>query len=262
MAWIESPWPAHWGRKQRSNAAMAVAVVGMVALLWLLARLVALAPEPIGGSAQAFADGARMTVELTVVSGLAGVVLGTLAALGKLSRIPPLRWIAGFYVWVLRGTPLLIQVFFAYFALPQLIPFVKMEEFGWGSVALALNVGAYNAEAIRAGLLAVPKGQLEAARSLGMNRWFTFIDVIVPQAFKIALPALVNNVVSLLKDSSLTSVIGLVELTNVADQLRARTYVATQPLVASAVIYLLLTTVMTHFSGALERRFDVEDELA
>ena len=262
MTILSSPWPAHWGRKQRSTATMAASVAGMVLVLWLLARLVALAPEPIGSNAQAFADGARMTVELTIVSGLAGVVLGTLAALGKLSRLPPLRWIANFYVWVIRGTPLLIQVFFAYFALPQLIPFVKMEEFGWGSVALALNVGAYNAEAIRAGLLAVPKGQLEAARSLGMNRWFTFIDVTVPQAFKISLPALVNNIVSLLKDSSLTSVIGLVELTNVADQLRAKTYIATQPLVASAVIYLLLTTVMTQFSGALERRFDVEDKLA
>jgi polar amino acid transport system permease protein len=262
MAAFRSPWPTHWGRKQRSNATMGVAVVAMIAVLWGLARLVALAPEPVGGNAQAFADGARVTVELTLVSGVAGVILGTLAALGKLSRVPPLRWIASFYVWVIRGTPLLIQVFFAYFALPQLLPFVKLEEFGWGCVALSLNVGAYNAEAIRAGLLAVPRGQLEAARSLGMNRWFTFIDITLPQAFKISLPALVNNIVSLLKDSSLTSVIGLVELTNVADQLRAKTYIATQPLVASAVIYLLLTTVMTHFSGAVERRFDIEDKLA
>lgn len=262
MRVFKSPWPAHWGRKQRSNATMAVAVVAMILVLWLLARLVALAPEPVGSNAEAFADGARRTVELTVVSGVIGVLLGTLAALGKLSRVPPLRWVAGFYVWVIRGTPLLIQVFFAYFALPQMLPFLKMEEFGWGCVALALNVGAYNAEAIRAGLLAVPKGQLEAARSLGMNRWFTFVDITLPQAFKISLPALVNNIVSLLKDSSLTSVIGLVELTNVADQLRARTYLATQPLIASAVIYLLLTTVMTHFSGALERRFDIEDKLA
>ena len=262
MALLKSPWPAHWGRKQRSNATMAVAVVAMILVLWLLARLVALAPEPIGSNAQAFADGARMTVELTIVSGLAGVLLGILAALGKLSRIPPLRWIAALYVWVIRGTPLLIQVFFAYFALPQLIPFVKMEEFGWGCVALALNVGAYNAEAIRAGLLAVPKGQLEAARSLGMNRWFTFIDVTVPQAFKISLPALVNNIVALLKDSSLASVIGLVELTNTADLLRAKTYLPIPSLVTSAAIYLLLTTVMTHFSGAVERRFDIEDKLA
>ena len=262
MAFLKSPWPAQWGRKQRSNATMAVAVAAMLTVLWLLARLVALAPEPIGSNAQAFADGARVTVELTLVSGLAGIVLGVLAALGKLSRIPPLRWIASFYVWVIRGTPLLIQVFFAYFALPQIVPFVKMDEFGWACVALSLNVGAYNAEAIRSGLLAVPKGQLEAARSLGLDRWYTFIDVVLPQAFKIALPPLVNNLVALLKDSSLASVIGLVELTNTADLLRAKTYLPIPSLVTSAAIYLLLTTVMTHFSGAVERRFDIEDKLA
>ena len=259
---LRSPWPAHWGRQQRSNATMAVAVVAMILVLWLLARLVALAPEPIGSNAQAFADGARMTVELTLVSGLAGIALGLLAALGKLSRVAPVRWVASFYVWVIRGTPLLIQVFFAYFALPQIVPFVKMDEFGWACVALSLNVGAYNAEAIRAGLLAVPKGQLEAARSLGMNGWFTFLDVTLPQAFKIALPPLVNNIVALLKDSSLASVIGLVELTNTADLLRAKTYLPIPSLVTSAAIYLLLTTVMTHFSGAVERRFDIEDKLS
>jgi polar amino acid transport system permease protein len=259
---LTSPWPAGWDRKRRSTATMAAAAVAMVVVLWALARVVAFAPEPIGSNAQAFADGARVTVELTLVSGAAGIVLGIVAALGKLSRVPPVRWIASFYVWVIRGTPLLIQVFFAYFALPQLLPFLKLEEFGWACVALSLNVGAYNAEAIRSGLLAVPRGQLEAARSLGMNRWFTFIDVTLPQAFKIALPPLVNNVVALLKDSSLASVIGLVELTNTADLLRAKTYLPIPSLVTSAAIYLLLTTVMTHFSGAVERRFDIEDKLA
>ncbi len=259
---IPSVWPRAWTRKGRSSATMASAVVAMLAVLWLLARALAFAPEPIGSNAQAFADGARVTVEVTCVSGLAGIVLGVLAGLGKTSRVLPLRWIAAFYVWVIRGTPLLIQVFFAYFALPQLLPFVKMDEFGWGCVALALNVGAYNAEAIRAGLLAVPRGQIEAARSLGLNRWFTFLDVTLPQAFKIALPPLVNNIVALLKDSSLVSTIGLVELTGAADLLRSKTYLPIPSFVTSAAIYLLLTTVMTHFSGAVERRFDIEDKLS
>jgi len=108
----------------------------------------------------------------------------------------------------------------------------------------------------------VPKGQVEAARSLGLNRWYTFRDVTLPQAFKIALPPLVNNIVALLKDSSLASVIGLVELTNTADLLRAKTYLPIPSLVTSAAIYLLLTTVMTQFSGAVERRFDIEDKLS
>jgi polar amino acid transport system permease protein len=257
-----SPWPAAWSRRRRSTATMAASVVGMIVVLWGLARVLAFAPEPIGSSAQAFAEGARMTVALTVVSGAAGILLGILAALGKISRVPPVRWLAAAYIWVIRGTPLLIQVFFAYFALPQMLPFVKLEEFGWASVALALNVGAYNAEAIRAGLLAVPRGQVEAARSLGLNRWYTFVDVTLPQAFKISLPPLVNNIVALLKDSSLASVIGLVELTNTADLLRAKTYLPIPSLVTSAVIYLLLTTVMTQFSGAVERRFDIEDKLS
>jgi polar amino acid transport system permease protein len=257
-----SPWPSGWSRQTRSSATMAAAVVGMVVVLWGLADVVALAPEPIGSNAQAFADGARMTMALTVVAGAAGILLGIAAAMGKISRVPPVRWIAAVYVWAIRGTPLLIQVFFAYFALPQILPFLKLEEFGWACVALALNVGAYNAEAIRAGLLAVPRGQLEAARSLGLNRWYTFIDVTLPQAFKISLPPLVNNIVALLKDSSLASVIGLVELTNTADLLRAKTYMPIPSLVTSAAIYLLLTTVMTQFSGAVERRFDVEDKLS
>ena len=261
MAILKSPWPAHWGRKQRSNATMAVAVVAMMLVLWLLARLVALAPEPIGSNAQAFAEGARVTVELTLVAGVAGIVLGIGAALGKLSRVPPLRWLAAFYVWVIRGTPLLIQVFFAYFALPQLLPFIKMDEFGWASVALSLNVGAYNAEAIRAGLLAVPKGQLEAARSLGMSRWYTFIDVTFPQAFKISLPPLVNNIVALLKDSSLAYTIGVVELTNIGNRIQAATFQPVPIFITTATIYLLLTTVMTQFSDAVERRFDVEGKL-
>ena len=135
-----------------------------------------------------------------LVSGLAGLVLGVL---GWLSRIPPLRWIASFYIWVIRGTPLLVQVLFVFLALPDLMPWLKLDDFTSACVALAFNAGAYNAESIRAGLLAVPRGQTEAARSLGLSNWYTFRDVVFPQAFKIALPPLVNNFIALLKDSSL-----------------------------------------------------------
>jgi len=153
-------------------------------------------------------------------------------------------------------------VLFVYFALPVLVPVLQISDFTSACVALALNVGAYNAEAIRAGLLAVPKGQIEAARSLGMNRWFTFIDVTFPQAFKIALPPLVNNIVALLKDSSLAYAIGVVELTNVGNRIQAATFQPVPTLVTTAVIYLVLTTLMTQISNAVERRFDVEGKLA
>jgi polar amino acid transport system permease protein len=241
---------------------MIVAVLAMILFLWGLGHLLAHVPGPVGQEGQSFADGALLTVELTLVAGVAGLLLGLLGALGKLSRVPPLRWIASLYIWVIRGTPLLVQILFVYFAVPALVPGLSLGEFTSAAIALALNVGAYNAEAIRAGLLAVPRGQIEAARSLGMNGWFTFIDVISPQAFKIALPPLVNNVVALLKDSSLATAIGVLELTHAGQILSSNTYQPVPALTATALIYLALTTILTHFSNAVERRFDIEDKLA
>lgn len=251
-------WPQHWSRQQRSSATIAVASVVLVLLLWLMAIPMALAPDPIGNNAQFFAEGTRVTVELTLVAGLAGIVIGVLAALGRTSRLPPLRWIAGLYIWVMRGTPLLVQILFVFLALPTLVPMLRLDDFSSACVALAFNVGAYNAEAIRAGLLAVPKGQIEAARSLGLSSWHTFMDVTFPQAFKVALPPLVNNTVALLKDSSLAYAIGVVELTNVGNRIQAATFQPLPTLITTALIYLLLTTVMTQISGAVERRYDVE----
>jgi polar amino acid transport system permease protein len=261
MLSLMSLWPRGWNRAQRSSAAMASAALLLVAVLWGLAWPLSHAPEPIGPNAAAFAEGARLTVLLTLVSGVAGIVLGVVAALGRVSSVAALRAVAGVYVWMIRGTPLLVQVLFVYFALPALVPQLQLSDFTSACVALALNVGAYNAEAIRAGLLAVPKGQLEAARSLGLNRWYTFVDVTFPQAFKISLPPLVNNVVALLKDSSLAYAIGVVELTNVGNRIQAATFQPAATLTTVAVIYLLLTTVMTQFSDAVERRFDIEGKL-
>ena len=241
---------------------MAAAALVLVLMLWLMAIPLSWAPEPIGNNAQLFAEGTRITVLLTAVAAVAGVFMGVLAALGKTSRAAPLRWIASAYIWVIRGTPLLVQVLFVYFALPVLIPALQLSDFTSACVALSLNVGAYNAEAIRAGLLAVPKGQVEAARSLGLSPWFTFIDVTFPQAFKISLPPLVNNIVALLKDSSLAYAIGVVELTNVGNRIQAATFQPLPILLTSASIYLLLTTVLTQISNAVERRFDVEGRVA
>jgi polar amino acid transport system permease protein len=233
-----------------------------VLVLWLMAIPLAWAPEPIGSNAQFYAEGTRVTVELTLVAGACGVALGIVAALGKVSRVLPLRWLANGYIWVIRGTPLLQQILFVYFALPVLVPQLKMSDFTSACVALAVNVGAYNAEAIRAGLLAVPRGQIEAARSLGMTRWFTFIDVTFPQAFKIALPPLVNNVVALLKDSSLAYAISVVELTNVSNRIQAATFQPVATLTTAAAVYLLMTTLLTQISNAVERRFDIEGKLS
>jgi len=255
------PWPAGWSRQQRSSATILVAIGVLCLLLWLLALPLGQVTEPIGNNAQHFAEGARVTVQLTILSGIAGVLLGVMAALGKVSRIAPLRWLAGGYVWVIRGTPLLVQVLFVYFALPVLAPALQLSDFSSACVALALNAGAYNAEAIRAGLLAVPQGQMEAARSLGLGRWHTFIDVTFPQAFKVALPPLVNNVVALLKDSSLAYAIGVVELTNIGNRVQSATFQPLPVLATTATIYLVLTTVLTQISTAVERRFDIEGKM-
>ncbi|HEY9064292.1 MAG TPA: amino acid ABC transporter permease [Burkholderiaceae bacterium] len=248
-------------RKRRSTQTMILGGIAMLLVLWLLAIPLSWAPEPIGNNAQLFAEGTRVTVLLTLVAGVAGIVMGVLAALGKLSKWAPVRALASGYIWIMRGTPLLVQVLFVFFALPAMVPALRLSEFTSACVALALNVGAYNAEAIRAGLLAVPRGQVEAARSLGLSPWYTFIDVTLPQAFKVALPPLVSNLIALLKDSSLAYSIGVVELTNIGNQIQARTFLPTATLTTVALIYLLLTTVSTQISNAVERRFDVEGRL-
>jgi polar amino acid transport system permease protein len=250
--------PRSWSRERRSAAAIAAAVIGLVAFLWLMAIPMSWLPEPIGPAAQQFAEGAKVTVALTILSGLAGIVFGVLAALGKLSSFLPLRWAANFYVWAIRGTPLLVQVLFVFLALPAMVPQLQLSDFYSAVVALALNVGAYNAEAIRAGILAVHKGQTEAARSLGLSPFQTFRDVIFPQSFRIALPPLVNNIVSLLKDSSLAYVIGVVELSNIGNRIQAATFEPIPVFITTASIYLILTSVMTQISGAIERQLDVE----
>jgi polar amino acid transport system permease protein len=215
-------------------------------------------PEPIGSAAAQFAEGARVTVALTAVAGVIGILLGILAALAKLAKFPPLRWAATFYVWAIRGTPLLVQVLFVFLALPSLVPGLQLSDFNSAVVALAFNAGAYNAEAIRAGILAINKGQTEAARSLGLTPFMTFRDVIFPQSFRIALPPLVNNFVSLLKDSSLAYVIGVVELSNIGNRIQSVTFQPIPVFITTASIYLILTSVMTQISGAIERQLDVE----
>ncbi|AVP56665.1 amino acid ABC transporter permease [Pulveribacter suum] len=251
-------WPSRWSRTQRSNATLVAALVLMALVLSLLGWLLSFFPEPIGSNAGLFAEGAITTLELTLVAGVAGLMLGTGAALARTSRLAWLRWIASLYIWAIRGTPLLVQILFVYFALPALVPWLNLPDFAAACVALGLNVGAYNAEAIRAGLLAVPRGQTEAARALGLPRSHVFFDVVFPQAFKIALPPLVSNFVALLKDSSLAYAIGVVELTNVGNRIQSATFQPVATLTTVAITYLILTTLVTQVTHGIEHRFDVE----
>lgn len=226
----------------------------LVATLWLLGAALALLPEPIASNAEQFAAGARMTLWLTLLSGAIGLILGTFAALARTSEHAAARAIAGLYLWVIRGTPLLVQILFVYFALPLLVPGWNLPDFAAAVVALAVNVGAYNAEAIRAGLIAVPRSQAQAALALGLKPWQVLAHVVAPQALRVALPPLANNLVALLKDSSLAFAIGVVELTNIGNRVQAATFQPVATLATTACIYLLLTTLLTQASGALEHR--------
>ena len=249
-------WPASWSRRARSNATLVAGAFCLVMFLWVLGSALALLPDPIGDNAQQFAEGARTTLWLTLMSGSIGLVLGLVAALARTSQAKAPRAIASFYIWLIRGTPLLVQILFVYFALPVLVPGLTLPDFAAAVVALSLNVGAYNAEVIRGALLAVPQGQKDAACALGLKPVQALQNVVLPQALRVALPALASNVVALLKDSSLAFAIGVVELTNVGNRVQAVTFQPVATLAATACIYLLLTTLLTQFSGALEHRMD------
>jgi polar amino acid transport system permease protein len=199
-----------------------------------------------------------MTLWLTLSSGAIGLVLGLLAALARTSANLFLQAVARFYIWLIRGTPLLVQILFVYFALPVLMPALVLPDFAAAVIALALNVGAYNAEVIRGALLAVAQGQRDAAVALGMRPRVVLGWIILPQAARVALPPLAGNVVALLKDSSLAFAIGVVELTNVGNRVQAVSFQPVATLATTACIYLLLTTLLTQFSGALEHRLERE----
>ncbi len=211
--------------------------------------------------------GAEITIKLTVISAIAGLIYGLIAGIARLSRNPIFRLPAQFYVWVIRGTPLLVQILFAYNALPFLlepvwkylvplgVPPIQdvLTPFWAAFVALSVNVGAYNAEVVRAGIQAIAKGQWEAAMSLGMSPFQVMRYIIVPQAIKIVVPPLVNNLVALLKDTSLASTITLLELVLRGQRMMSITFRPVEVYVAVAAIYLLLTTVLTFFTDWIER---------
>lgn len=247
-------WPAHWSRSQRSNATLVTALLLMVLVVSLLGQLLSLLPEPIGSNADTFAEGARTTLYLTLVSGAAGLVLGIAAALARTSRTAALRWAAGFYVWAIRGTPLLVQILFIYFALPVLIPGLNLPDFAAACIALALNVGAYNAEAVRAGLQAVPRGQWNAASALGMRRGQQLRLVVLPQALRVIIPPYTNLALSTIKNSSLAVAIGYPDVVMVANTAMSQTGQAIECVTIIAVVYLAINLLTSLALNAFNQR--------
>lgn len=203
-------------------------------------------------------EGAAITVEISALSVFFGLLIGCFVGIARLCNVHLLRLLANFYVDFIRGTPLLVQIFLVYFALPGIIGH-RVDPFVAAISACSINSGAYVAEIFRAGIQSIDKGQMEAGRSLGMTWVQTMRYIIIPQAFKRIIPPLGNEFIAMLKDSSLVSVIGFEELTRRGQLIIARTYASFEIWLAVAVIYLVMTFAVARLVGALERRYDTNE---
>ena len=202
--------------------------------------------------------GAGVTIQITVLSTAIGFVIGLIVGVARISNLRLLRMLAEVYVEFFRGTPLLVQIFLFYFALP-VITGQRIDPFIAAISACGINSGAYVAEIFRAGIQSIDEGQMEAGRSLGMTWLQTMRYIIVPQAFKRVIPPLGNEFIAMLKDSSLVSVIGFEELTRRGQLIIAKTYGSFEIWMSVAVIYLVMTLTISRFVAYLERRYRVHD---
>jgi polar amino acid transport system permease protein len=206
----------------------------------------------------AIVDGAKLTFLLAIVCQVLGVVLGVFFALGRLSRsrLPLLRGLASFYIWLFRGTPLLVQIIFIYSALPQLTNHsLVLGSITSALIALSLNEGAYMAEIIRAGITSVDTGQSEAATALGMTHTLTMRRIVLPQAIRVIIPPTGNEFISMLKNTSLAAVIATPELLQSVQNVYDANFRYFELLSVACVWYLAMTTLATIVQAPLERRF-------
>lgn len=196
--------------------------------------------------------GLTFTIPLTLIAFILGLSLGFIVALARLYGPAPVQAVVRFYVWLIRGTPLLVQLFLIFYALPGVG--ITIDAFPAAVIGFTLNIGAYTSEVIRATLLSVPKGQWEAAHSISMSWGQTLWRIIIPQAARVAVPPLSNTFISLVKDTSLASVITVPEMFLAAQRIAAVTY---QPLILyteAAILYLLISSVLSALQTRLEKK--------
>lgn len=201
-------------------------------------------------------QGAITTIIITLFSLVLGLLIGLFVGMGRISRNKVIRAISGIYVNFIRGTPLLVQIFILYFGLPSALN-INLDPYVAGILALGVNSGAYVAEIVRAGIQSIDKGQMEAARSLGLTHSMAMRYVILPQAFRRILPPIGNELIVLLKDSSLVSTIALPELLFDARLIAARTFDYFSMYIGVALVYLLLTWTAAQIMSFIERRFAI-----
>ncbi|MBR5382353.1 MAG: amino acid ABC transporter permease [Clostridia bacterium] len=210
-----------------------------------------------------FLEGVQNTLIIAVFTVLFGTLLGILLAVAKMSNFKPLKWLSTAYIEFFRGTPLMVQLMFIFYGLPMIgitfpeIPFIEnFQRFAAGIVAMSLNSAAYVAEVIRSGIQAVDVGQMEASRSLGFNKAQSMLLVILPQAIKNILPALGNEFVTVIKESSIVSVIGIADLMYRTNGVKAKNYKTLECLFIAAIIYFILTFVSSRLIALMERRMN------
>ena len=202
--------------------------------------------------------GIPVTLAFSVTSALLGFTWGTVLSIFKITSFKPLKWFADAYTSIFRGTPLILQLAIIYFATPQLTGFTPTG-FQAGVATFALNSAAYSSETIRGGIMAVDKGQREAAMTLGVPYTLMMWDVILPQAFKNILPALVNETVALLKDSALVSTVGALDLMRRGQVVAAEKFIYFEPLIFVAIIYYVMVIALTSIAKNLETRMRQSD---
>jgi len=206
-------------------------------------------------------EGAKITVEFTVVSVFFGMILGLVFALGRMAQNKVIRYISSGYIDFFRGTPLLVQIFLIYFGLPQLFTFTLPNNYEYiaGALALSLNCGAYTAEIFRSGIQSIDFGQAEAARSLGMSHYQSMRYIILPQAFRVVIPPLGNEFIAMLKDSSLLAIIAIEDLMYTGKIIAGRTFQPMPVFLMVAVMYLVMTMILSMFVNYTEKRLAKSD---
>lgn len=198
--------------------------------------------------------GLYFTIPLTLISFVLGTILAFFTALARLSNNKFLNGIAGFYVWIFRGTPLLVQLFILFYGLPSVG--ITLNPFPAAVIGFTLNVGAYSSEIIRAAIQSIPKGQWEAAFSIGMTKSQAMRRIILPQAVRVSLPPLGNSFISLVKDTSLAATITVTEMFQKGQQIASVTYEPLWLYIEVAIIYLIFCTFLSYLQARLERRFE------
>jgi len=242
----------------------------VAAVAALVIFLVVFVPDPFGRAVAFVADGIGVTIFVTVISFLLVLAVGLLGGLGRISRSRFIRGFTSLYVEIIRGIPLLVQLLFWYYALPQVIQSLgqainsgALEDFQadpilFAVIGLTIGYGAYMTEVVRAGIQSVPKGQMEAARSLGLTYAQAMRYVVLPQAFRTIMPAIGNEFVTLLKDSSLVSVVAVADLTRRGREFMSKTFLPLQTWAMVALLYLVMTLFAARVVAWLERKTKIE----